>query len=124
MKASKNQKPKNFICLARLLLAVRIQGTATALSRVILDHLKRHTAESPADPMKTNSPKATVPVKKAPLTLQKVFDTWFLPVVFVAIGCVIAWAVWRHESNPPRRCLARSTTTRPWSLDSSRLPGL
>ncbi len=46
--------------------------------------------------MKTNSPKATAPVKKAPLTLQKVFDTWFLPVVFVAIGCVIAWAVWRH----------------------------
>jgi len=46
--------------------------------------------------MKTNSPKATAPVKKAPLTLQKVFDKWFLPVVFVAIGSVIAWAIWRH----------------------------
>jgi hypothetical protein len=46
--------------------------------------------------MKTNSPKVTAPVKKTPLTLQKVFDKWFLPVVFVAIGSVIAWAVWRH----------------------------
>jgi hypothetical protein len=46
--------------------------------------------------MKTNSPKATAPVKKTPLTLQKVFDKWFLPVVFVAIGSVIAWAIWRH----------------------------
>jgi hypothetical protein len=53
-------------------------------------------AESPADLMKTNSPKAIAPVKKAPRTLQQVFDKWFLPVVFVAIGSVIAWAVWRH----------------------------
>jgi hypothetical protein len=53
-------------------------------------------AESQADPMKTNSPKATATVKKTPLTLQKVFDKWFLPAVFVAIGSVIAWALWRH----------------------------
>ena len=53
-------------------------------------------AESPADPMKPNSPKATAPVKKAPRTLQQVFDKWFLPIVFVAIGSLMAWALWRR----------------------------
>jgi hypothetical protein len=46
--------------------------------------------------MKPNSPKATAPVKKAPRTLQQVFDKWFLPIVFVAIGSLMAWALWRR----------------------------
>jgi hypothetical protein len=27
--------------------------------------------------------------------MQRFLDKWFLPVAFVAIGCVITWAVWR-----------------------------
>jgi hypothetical protein len=38
----------------------------------------------------------TAPVKKPPLTIQRVVDTWLLPVLFVAIGCVMVWAIWRH----------------------------
>lgn len=37
-----------------------------------------------------------VPAKKPPLTLQRLVDTWLLPVLFVAIGGVIVWAIWRH----------------------------
>jgi len=46
--------------------------------------------------MKTNSMKNVVAVKMATRTLQQFFDKWFLPVVFVAIGSLIVWALWRH----------------------------
>ena len=50
--------------------------------------------------MKSNTAKRTavkaVPAKKPPLTFQKLFDTWMLPVLFVAISSVIVWALWRH----------------------------
>jgi hypothetical protein len=46
--------------------------------------------------MKTNPAKKVAPAKKQPWTLQRVFDKWFLPMLFVAIGGVIVWAVWRR----------------------------
>ncbi len=46
-------------------------------------------------PRKKPAP-AKVPAPKAPVTLQALYDKWFLPAVFVAIGSVMAWAVWRH----------------------------
>ena len=29
-------------------------------------------------------------------SIQRMFDKWFLPIVFVAIGSLIVWAIWRH----------------------------
>jgi hypothetical protein len=50
--------------------------------------------------MKTTPSKKTVakaqPEKTAPLTFQQLFDKWLLPVLFVAIGSGIVWAIWRH----------------------------
>jgi hypothetical protein len=46
-------------------------------------------------PSKKTSVKAP-PAKAPPLTFQQLFDKWLLPVVFVAIGSVIVWAIWRH----------------------------
>jgi hypothetical protein len=50
--------------------------------------------------MKTTTSKKPVAkapaTKKPPFTFQQFFDKWFLPVVFVAIGSLIAWAIWRH----------------------------
>jgi hypothetical protein len=59
-------------------------------------HFKRPSRRKPAATMKTNPPKKVAPVKKQPWTLQRVFDKWFLPTLFAAIGCVIVWAVWRR----------------------------
>jgi len=53
-------------------------------------------AESPVVPMKSNPTKKVVAVKMAPRTLQQFFDKWFLPVLFVAIGSLMVWALWRH----------------------------
>ena len=51
--------------------------------------------------MKTNTAKRpavkTAPAKKkVPWTFQQFFDKWLLPVLFVGIGSLIAWAIWRH----------------------------
>jgi len=48
--------------------------------------------------MKSNQAKrvAPAPAKKLPWTFQRFVDKWFLPFLFVAIGAVIAWAIWRH----------------------------
>jgi hypothetical protein len=47
--------------------------------------------------MKTTAQKKSAPaVVKAPFTIQGFLDKWFLPVVFVLIGGVIGWALWRH----------------------------
>ncbi len=47
--------------------------------------------------MKNTSPKKNAPVlEKAPFTIQGFLDKWFLPVVFVLIGGVIGWALWRR----------------------------
>ena len=46
--------------------------------------------------MKNSQPKTVAPAKKQPRTLQGVIDKWFLPVLFVAIGGVIVWALWRR----------------------------
>jgi hypothetical protein len=50
--------------------------------------------------MKTTPSKKTVakapPANKPPVTFQRLFDKWLLPVLFVAIGSLIVWAIWRH----------------------------
>jgi hypothetical protein len=46
--------------------------------------------------MKNPPKKSAPPEKKPPFTIQRFFDKWFLPVVFVAIGSLIGWALWRH----------------------------
>ncbi len=50
--------------------------------------------------MKSNTVKRPaakpVPAKKSPFTLQKLYDTWMLPVLFVAISSLFVWAIWRH----------------------------
>jgi hypothetical protein len=46
--------------------------------------------------MKNSPSKAVAPSKPVPWTLQRFFDKWFLPVVFVGIGSLIVWAIWRH----------------------------
>ena len=49
--------------------------------------------------MKTTPSKKTAakaPPAKTPFTFQRLFDKWLLPVLFVAIGSVIVWAIWRH----------------------------
>jgi hypothetical protein len=33
--------------------------------------------------------------KAASCPMQKFFDKWFLPVVFVLIGGAMVWAIWR-----------------------------
>ena len=38
--------------------------------------------------------KATAPVKQLPWSFQRLFDKWFLPLVFVAIGGVFVVGVW------------------------------
>jgi len=45
--------------------------------------------------MKASPPKKSAPAPKTPWTLQKFFDKWFLPVLFVGIGSVIVWSLWR-----------------------------
>ncbi len=39
---------------------------------------------------------------KPSLTLMQQFEKWSLPVVFVAIGGVIAWAIWHAYYYPSR----------------------
>jgi hypothetical protein len=50
--------------------------------------------------MKNTTAKRTAvkaaPAKKPPLTIQRFFDTWTLPVLAVAISSLIVWALWRH----------------------------
>lgn len=46
--------------------------------------------------MKANPPKKSAPVPTPPRTYQQLFDKWFLPFLFVVIGTVIAWTLWRH----------------------------
>ncbi len=50
--------------------------------------------------MKSNTAKRSAviaaPAKKLPFTFQRLFDKWLLPVVFVAIGSLFVWAIWRH----------------------------
>jgi hypothetical protein len=56
-------------------------------------------ADRRVDQMKTTPSKKTVakaPPAKTPFTFQQLFDKWLLPVLFVAIGSVIVWAIWRH----------------------------
>ena len=36
------------------------------------------------------------PTKKLPFTIQRFFDKWPLPVLFVGIGSLFVWAIWRH----------------------------
>ncbi len=45
--------------------------------------------------MKNPPSKAIAPAKPVPWTFQRFLDKWFLPVIFVAIGGVIGWALWR-----------------------------
>jgi hypothetical protein len=46
--------------------------------------------------MNKNAPKKTAVAGQPHWVAQNPFDKWFLPFLFVAIGCVIAWACWRH----------------------------
>ncbi len=46
--------------------------------------------------MKKNAPQKSALAGQPHWVARNAFDKWFLPFVFVAIGCVIAWAVWRH----------------------------
>jgi hypothetical protein len=50
--------------------------------------------------MKTNAARKTVvkaaPTKKRPFSLQQLFDTWLLPLIFVAGLSLVGWAVWRR----------------------------
>jgi hypothetical protein len=41
-----------------------------------------------------NSPSG-IAAERLVVLVQKVFDKWFLPVVFVAIGSLMVWALWR-----------------------------
>jgi flagellar biosynthesis/type III secretory pathway M-ring protein FliF/YscJ len=62
--------------------------------------LRGGSADGRVDLMKTNTAKKpavkTAPAKKVPWTFQQFFDKWLLPVLFVGIGSLIAWAIWRH----------------------------
>jgi hypothetical protein len=40
--------------------------------------------------------KKVAPAKKPPWTFQRFFDKWFLPFLFVAIGSLMVWALWRR----------------------------
>jgi len=40
--------------------------------------------------------KKAVAAKKPPWTFQAFFDKWFLPFLFVAIGSLMVWAIWRR----------------------------
>jgi hypothetical protein len=46
--------------------------------------------------MKATQTKSLAPAQKAPFSIRRSFDKWFLPIVFVAIGSLIGWALWRH----------------------------
>jgi hypothetical protein len=46
--------------------------------------------------MRATQTKNIAPAQKAPFSIQRMFDKWFLPIVFVAIGSLIVWAIWRH----------------------------
>jgi hypothetical protein len=46
--------------------------------------------------MKSTQTKNIAPAKAEPWSIQRAFDKWFLPFVFVAIGGVIVWALWRQ----------------------------
>jgi hypothetical protein len=59
-------------------------------------HFTRRFRREPVAPMKNSPSKAVAPSKPVPWTLQRFFDKWFLPVVFVGIGSLIVWAIWRH----------------------------
>jgi hypothetical protein len=39
--------------------------------------------------------KPVLNAKKPVLTFQQRVEKWFLPVVFVAIGAVMVWTVWK-----------------------------
>ena len=65
-------------------------------------HFERPIRREPRHVMKPNPPKKKYasrmpdPVQpKTPWTFQKFFDKWWLPVLFVAIGGVIGWSLWR-----------------------------
>jgi hypothetical protein len=58
-------------------------------------HFKRQFRREPAAPMRAQT-KNIAPVKKPAWTIQRAFDKWFLPTIFVAIGSLIVWAIWRH----------------------------
>ena len=47
--------------------------------------------------MSRTIPKKNAPVlvQRLPWTFQRMFDKWLLPVIFVAIGSLMVWAVWR-----------------------------
>jgi hypothetical protein len=53
--------------------------------------------------MKTTASRKPVakapPVKKPPATFQQFIDKWFLPVLFVAVGGVIFWGIFRSWSS-------------------------
>jgi hypothetical protein len=70
------------------------------LSSEVFDTPSGKPADSRVDLMKSTTAKRSavqpVAAKKPPMTLQRFFDKWFLPVVFVAIGSLIVWAIWRH----------------------------
>ena len=40
------------------------------------------------------TPRAGAAERPVPI-MQRFLDKWFLPVAFVAIGCVICWGVWQ-----------------------------
>jgi hypothetical protein len=46
--------------------------------------------------MSKSAPKKSAFAGQTHWVAANAFDKWFLPFVFVAIGCLIAWALWRH----------------------------
>ena len=48
-----------------------------------------------ATPSKASPSKKTVTAKQPPKTAQQLFDKWLLPFLFVAIGIVIVWSIYR-----------------------------
>jgi hypothetical protein len=52
-------------------------------------------AEGPGRSMKPQLTKKPAPPKKRK-SFQQLFDKWFLPVIFVGIGSVMLWALWRQ----------------------------
>jgi hypothetical protein len=45
--------------------------------------------------MSVNPPKKTSLAKSQPKTVQQLFDKWFLPFVFVVLGCVIGGTLFK-----------------------------
>ena len=70
------------------------------LSRTALDTSSGNSADSRVDLMKSTTLKRPAPkpapAKKLPVTFQRLFDKWSLPFLFVAIGSLMVWALWRH----------------------------